>query len=66
MSGAREYLAGVTQPTGRERAWADAMARLRVAMIRKHQGRIEGDADQLEGQVARELRCSIANLNEGN
>ena len=62
----REYLGGMPQPTAREREWAKGLAVLIVDMVRKHQGEIKGDADELEGQIAFELRNSVANLAGGN
>ena len=58
----REYLAGVPQPTEAERKWAIKIAKVIVAMVRKH----EGSKSEIETQVARELYCSIANLRGGN
>ncbi|HEX4408997.1 MAG TPA: hypothetical protein VH206_09505 [Xanthobacteraceae bacterium] len=62
----REYLGGMPQPTERERYWANNMAKLIVDMIRKRQGGIKDDADELEGQIALELRCSIGNFSAGS
>lgn len=59
----REYIGGVPQNTPREREWANGLAALIVDLVRQHQGRIKGDADELEGQIARELRASVALLN---
>lgn len=61
----REYLAGVPQATERERNWARSVAHMIVDMVRQHQGEIKGDADELAGQIAHELRASIAILNSG-
>jgi hypothetical protein len=61
----REYIEGVPQATEREREWARGAAKLIVDMTRLHQGGIKGDADELEGQIARELRAAVALLNGG-
>lgn len=61
----REYLAGVPQATDREQDWARSVAHMIVFMVRQHQGEIKGDAEELAGQIAHELRASVAILNGG-
>jgi hypothetical protein len=65
MSEPRDYIEGVPQATKREREWTRGVASLIVDVARRHQDGIKGDADELEGQIARELRAAVAQLNGG-
>jgi hypothetical protein len=58
----REYLGGIPQPTTQEREWAKRLAPILVDMMLKH----SGSRDEIEGQIARELYCSVAMMRGTN